>query len=206
METVETRLNTVKWSELELAAVIAGAVLVTEFLPDHKIWKKHYVSNPEWFRDGRHGAPFMIRWAGGIKAVSALYLSTYTTNPWVKLILMGIAFQGTLQQVRVLTWDAKKNQQRFNTIGDATQLDAQLKNLAEKYRTQGPEYIEGFRELGDRYTTQVAGTEIQADRYSTQVAGAEDMIYDEDEVFATRPQHHTRGAYSFQDFTDTAAA
>jgi hypothetical protein len=182
----EKVLKSAAWTEVEVGAVVLGGILGTKFLDDKKIWKEKFESNPEWFDGPREGAPFMIKWSGALKAGGAVVASTYFENPWIKLILIGIAVQGTIQQLRVLTYDKEKGDYRIKKVGakTATEIDAELAAQAKKYREmmQGPDYLNGpeyvgAEDLGDRYKSQVAGGDDLGDRYKSQVAG----IFDEDD-------------------------
>jgi len=194
----ETRIKSVVWTEAEVATVIAGAVIGGQFVDDRKIWKEKFQQHPEWFEGPRANAPFMIKWSGALKAGAALYACSYVTNPWLKLFLMGIAFQGTLQQARIITWDKHQNVDRIHKIGDssAAALDDKLRSMAEQYRaTHGPEYINlPDPEQSRRYETSVALPDPQqSERYTTAVAG----VFDEDD-FSPR-------SFSFKDSDPTAA-
>ena len=136
-----THLKSSAWTGAEVGAVIVGGIAATELLDHRKIFKEAFAKNPGWFVDGAEGADFMIRHWGGIKFAGAALASTYVSNPWLKLALMGVMVQGGLQELRVLTWDKNKHSHRFQQLGagEAAEVDAELKKLAEKYRTQGPD-------------------------------------------------------------------
>jgi hypothetical protein len=195
--TFEQRLKAVAWTEIEVGSVVLGAIASQQFFSDEKIFKKDFDEHPEWFMDGREGSPFLIKWAGGLKAGAALLTMTYVTNPWLRLVLMGVAFQGSLQQARVLTWNYNaekegKNPDRIKKIGDAaSDLDAKLKAAADKYRTMGteylngPEYLSGSPDdpLATRYESSVSGSpdDPLATRYESSVSGG--MTKREEELF-----------------------
>lgn len=186
-------LKSALWTEAEVGAALVGAVGATMMLDAKKIFANDYAINPQWFTGNRMGAPFKIKYFGAIKAGGAVMASTYIQNPWLKLVLMGIALQGTLEQARVLAFDQNTSTSKLPMIGDSgqQQLDAELKKLAEGYRkgTNGPEYV---GDAGNRYESQVAGSEEMGDagnRYESQVAG----VYDED--------HNMGFSFSAQDAT-----
>jgi hypothetical protein len=133
----EQHLKSAAWTGAEVGAVIAGGIAATKFLDHTKVFKEDFAANPGWFIDGREGAKFMIKHWGAIKAGGALLASTYVTNPWLKLFLMGVAVQGGLEELRMLTWDKNKQVYRFDQLGagDVKQLDTELKALADQYRT-----------------------------------------------------------------------
>ena len=185
--TIEQRLKSVAWTEAEVGVVIAGAVIGGQFMDDRKLFKKKFAEHPEWFEADRHEAPFMIKWSGAIKAGGALFATTYVKNPWVKLFLMGVAFQGTLQQARILTWDKEKNHHRIDRVGagNMKDLDAKLRAAAEQYRMKGPEYVNGPDYVsgippGERYESSVAfNPDVPlSERYQGSVAG----VYDETDL------------------------
>jgi hypothetical protein len=190
-ETLTARLKDTAWGGLEVGALIAGAVVTTKFLDEHKVFKDEFTAHPEWFDGNRDGAPFKIKYFPGMVAGGALFASTYIRNPWVKLALMGVAFAGGVKQLRILTWDKDKSKFRFERIGAEGQ-DAELKALAEEYRAKmngpeyvsRPEYVEGQNNFGDRYESAIAaygGVKPEttfADRYESAIAKG---LYDEDE-------------------------
>jgi hypothetical protein len=163
------------WTECEVIAVVGGAVLANQLFTDERIFAGHFKENPEWFKDDRAGAPPYIKFAPAIKAGIAVTASTYVDNPWLKLGLMGVAFQETLRQGRILTF--KDGKSKIHKVGDAnqTELDAQMKQLAEQTRTATPEFL---GDAGTMYETNVATPEYLGDagnQYETNVAGNEFM-------------------------------
>ncbi len=177
----KARVKSAMWTEAEAVAVVGGGILATKLLDDRKIFAKEFAMNPLMFEGARNMAPFKIKWSGAIKAVGACFAATYVTNPWLKLALIGVAVQGTLQQARIMTFDQNKMQYRLQMIGDPqTELDQKLKALAEsqRQRLNGPEYV---GEAATRYESAVAGP--QATRYESAVAGPEYIgegdVYDE---------------------------
>lgn len=187
-------LKSIAWTEAEVGTMVAGAVLTSQFLDDTKIFKDQYAKNPQWFNGARDDAPFYIKWSGALKAGGALYATTFVKNPWVKLLLMGVAFAGTTQQVRVLTYNKTKSDYRLNAIGqgNTSQLDEELRQLADQYRdtrgqnyVNGPKYINGSVPLSERYNSSVAAKEDDlGDRYRSSVAKARIRVYDEDDDFS----------------------
>lgn len=173
-----THFKKAAWTEAEVGVIMAGGVLTARFLDDTKIFKDQFAKNPAWFQGSREGAPFYIKWSGGIKALGALTAATYVKNPWIKLLLMGVALHGTLQQVRVITYDKTKGSFRVDQIGyrNQSELDTELRRLAEQHRgMNGPVYIQAPEQaepLSQRYDTAVA---YAGNRYESAVAG----VYDE---------------------------
>jgi hypothetical protein len=188
----EKRLKDIAWTGMEITVIIAGASISQKFLNDEKLFKKKYESNPEWFEGKRDGAPFLVKWSGGIKAGVALLALQHVKNPWLKLGFMGVAFQGILQQARVLTWKEDHELQKIGAHeGESIhELDTKLRNMAHQHRIEmgGTEYINGENFVGaygNDYSTQVAGlvdemgnpvSNEYGSRYKTQVAGT---IFDE---------------------------
>lgn len=180
-----THLKSAAWTGAEVGAVIVGGIAATEILDHRKIFKDVLAKNPGWVVGGREGADFMIRHWGAIKAGGACLAATYVQNPWLKLFLMGIAVQGGLEELRVLTWDKNKQDYRYSmqgvdytgAAGDAAALDAELKKLSEQYRIHGVDYTGASEDIpqADRYNSAVAGNDIpQAERYNSAVAGMDD--------------------------------
>ena len=176
MADFSVHLKSAAWTGIEVGAAVGGAIAAQTMLDTKKVFAKEYMANPQWFDGPRPGAPFKIKHFGAIKAAGAGIASTYTTNPWVKLFLMGFVFQGIVEEVRMLSWDPQKADYRFDKIGaaDTAKLDEELKTLAENYRTNGPEYTYGRADepLGDRFSSAVAGRsdEPLGDRYISSVA------------------------------------
>ena len=193
----EKTLKDIAWTEAEVIAVGAGMIVSSKFLNDKKLFKKHYDQNPDFFEGSRHGAPFMIKWSGAIKAGGAIFASTHIKNPWAKLFLLGVALQGTVQQAKVLTFDEKTGKSRIGAGEGSTdsealkKLDDALKGYAMDFREQinGTQYINGTVDnYTERYTSQVAGTQFingtvdnYTERYTSQVAGSPE-VYDEDSI------------------------
>lgn len=190
----EKHLKNIGWTGAEIAVTVGGGIVATKFLDDRKLFKEKFASNPSWFEGSREGAPFMIKWSGGLKAAGSIFAASYVKNPWFKLVLFGIAYQGLVQQARVLTWDKTKNESRVGASSEDAKLDAELRALAEKHRTSGaeetsghesaiasemdgPEYLGATHDLGDRYQSAVAYAEL-GDRYQSSVAG----VWDEDKA------------------------
>ena len=151
------QLKNIAKTELEVVALVAGAVASNQFLADEKIFKEKFATNPTWFTGSREGAPFYIKHSGILKAAVAVYGSTFVKNNWLKLLLFGVAFQGTLQEVRVLTFDKTNNTDRFKAIGNAKELDDKLRALAEKARMSG---------LGEYQDTSVAAANAGGWKYA----------------------------------------
>lgn len=178
MADFTTHLKKAMWTEAEVGVMLAGSIAAVKFLDDKKIFKDQFAKNPAWFTGSREGAPFYIKWSGGLKAVAALTAASYVKNPWIRLALMGVAFHGSLQQLRVLTYDKEKQKDRIDQIGQSqksqAELDAELKRLASEYRENlaAPDYV--GQPLTDRYQSAVAGL---TDRYKSAVAGND--VFDE---------------------------
>lgn len=194
---IEKRLKDIAWTGGEIAVVIGGASVAQRFLNDEKIFKKHFSEHPEWFQGRRTGAPWYVKFSGGIKAAGALWGLQLVDNPWIKLGLMGFAFQGMLQQGRVLTHkEGEKGGLRKIGASDHEALkkvDDYLRSQARLYQREinAPEYLGENHpsEVGafnNNYSSQVAGVFDEmgmpvgapgdyGDRYKSQVAG----IFDE---------------------------
>lgn len=175
MATFSQHAKSAIWTEAEVVTVAAGAIISQMMLDERKIFGNEFAKHPEWFAGPRVTAPIKIKFFGGIKAAGATLASTYVTNPWIKLALMGVALQGTIEQLRVMTWKPDGTNQ-FPMIGNARsqQLDEELRRLAESHRMNGPQYNmsepEYIGDAGDKYRSAVAGLQL-SDRYDTQVAG-----------------------------------
>ena len=173
--STEVKLKKIAWTELEVGAIVAGAVWSNQMFDERKFFKKDFEEHPAWFMGDRADAPWYIKWSGALKALGAVAAATfYVTNAWIKLLLYGVAFQGTLQQVRIWTWNKDTNAAMFDSIGQssgsAKSLDAKLRDIAERYRaTNGPQYLGA---VVDQYSTAVSGAgEPLSQRYDTSVSG-----------------------------------
>jgi len=155
-------LKPLLWTELEVSAIVAGAVAANQLADETKIFKKDFEQHPDWFKADRKDAPWHIKFFPGMKALAAVYVATnMVKNPWIKLLLYGVAFQGTLQQVRIFTWDAEKGEGMVKEIGQAStaaELDRKLREIAEGDRMSGPE--EDQPNIVNQYSTGVAGPQI----------------------------------------------
>lgn len=198
-ETFTSHMKDAAWGGLEVGAAIGGAVLANKFLfNEEKIFKDKWATNPEWFQGGRMDAPWNVRYYPGLVAGGALLASTYINNPWIKMMLFGVAVAGGFKQLRILTWDKKRGDFKIKEIGDsASRADAELKKMAEQYRraneeeVKGPEYGLEKEEVrgpeysgypGDRYESSIALSSILGDRYDSSVAGeVKKMIFSDDD-------------------------
>lgn len=204
MADLKAHLKQAAWTELEVAAMVGGSIIATKMIDERKIFKDAFQKNPQWFDMNRHGAPMHIRWFPGITAGAAVLASTYVKNPWLKFALFGVALRGSLEQIRILTFDKEKQIYRLPQIGagaqSEAQLDAELRQIAEENRVYGPEFTNGpeytgAREYGNRYMTSVAAREY-GNRFMTNVAGA----YDPDDDGMSGPfrqQDQTAVAFSY---------
>lgn len=189
---VEKMLKDVLWTEAEVGAMVVGAVASTKLLDERKIFKDDFAQHPEWFAGPRTNAPWYIKYAGGGKAIAAVFASHQIKEPWLKLLLYGVAIQGTIQEGRRITWNADANDYRYAGIQGGSKtatLDAKLKEMAQNYSATGTPRFVGGSQYGDRFKTNVAGKKgtgtpqfvggsQYGNRFKTMVAGKNNKIFD----------------------------
>ncbi len=114
--------------------------------------------------------PNIVKYQGGIKAaaaISGLYLLRKKKLPnIVKLMMLGVAIQGTVQQVVALS-NGKVTQ-----IGDA-KLDEEMKKMAEEIR-QG---MHGTQNPTQQFIPSVAGSQNPTEQFIPSVAGADMQMF-----------------------------
>lgn len=102
--------------------VMGGSMLLSQkFLSFDVIFKNQIAADPtykdKWF----------IKHQGAIKFAAGVLGAIYIPNPWLKLVAVGVAINGLVQEVRVLTM--KDGEYTFDAIGN---LDKKLLNLANR--------------------------------------------------------------------------
>lgn len=144
MPNFTDRIKTAAYTELEVGALVLGAGAGAKFLSREKILPN---SKPD---------SFVYKNFNLIKAGGAAVAATYITNPWIKLIVMGIALQGTVSFLRERWVDKATGEPMYPAIQAATEdlttLDNKLKQAAENYHINAtPEHsaVVGERLGGD---------------------------------------------------------
>lgn len=116
----------------EVAVVGGSMLLTTKFLDFETLFKDQIAKDPtykdKWF----------IKHQGAIKLVAGATAAAYVKNPWLKLLFIGVAANGFIQEVRVLT--AKDDGTNFfNQIGNS-EMDQKLLAAANDNRN-GTTYV-----------------------------------------------------------------
>lgn len=138
MGKFEDTLKKGAWTAAEVAVVTGGAIIATHFTPATKIFEKQVTADPTYIQQ-----PLYKYW-GGIKALAACGISTMVDNPWLKMGLIGVAVQGTIEQAMVLS-----DKVQMIGAGDNKSLNEKLKQLAETHRNSM---------MGNTTQSAVAGT------------------------------------------------
>lgn len=139
-------------------AVVGGSMLATTKFLDFEILFKNQIEKDPTFKD-----KWYIKHQGAIKLVAGAAAAAYIKNPWLKLVAIGVAANGFIQEVRVLT-QKEDGTNFFNQIGN--NMDQRLLELANS--TGKP--------LSQQYQTYVSKPLSQRDQ--TYVAKPVDlMIY-----------------------------
>jgi hypothetical protein len=106
----------------EVSVVGGSMLLTTKFLDFETLFKNQIAKDPtykdKWF----------IKHQGAIKLVAGATAAAYVKNPWLKLLFIGVAANGFIQEVRVLTTKADGTN-FFNQIGN-TEMDQRLRAAA----------------------------------------------------------------------------
>jgi len=150
-------MNTSKFSSIakhagmtvaEVAVVGGSMLLTTKFLDFETLFKNQIAKDPtykdKWF----------IKHQGAIKLVAGATAAAYVKNPWLKLLFIGVAANGFIQEARVLT--AKDDGTNFfNQIGNS-EMDRALRAAATgKPLSQRDQTFVGERPLSREWMTQV---------------------------------------------------
>lgn len=112
-------------------AVVGGSMLLTKkFLDFETLFKNQIAADPK-YKD-----KFWMKHEGGIKLVAGALAASYVKNPWLKMVLIGVAVGGFIQEVRVLTTKADGSS-FFDQIGQPkmgadNSLDQMMKEAADR--------------------------------------------------------------------------
>lgn len=112
----------------EIGVLGGSMILSKKFLDFNQLFKNKIAADPT-FAD-----KWYIKHQGAIKVGIGLIGATFIKNPWVKLIFIGIALEGFITEVRVLTTDAAGNA-FFDKIGktmERPKIDDELLRKAEE--------------------------------------------------------------------------
>jgi len=109
-------------------AVLGGSMILSKkFVDFNTLFKNKIAADPK-FADN-----WYIVHQGGIKFIGGVAAAAYIRNPWVRMIAIGIAIEGIITEVRVLTTD-KTGAAFFDKIGQDNQslIDQDLIEAAKK--------------------------------------------------------------------------
>jgi len=157
------------WPTLMEVAVIGGGEILTQnFLNRDKFFAGQIVANPRFV-----DTVWYQHW-GGIQAAGFAFVSTYMENPWLKLLLIGAAISGGIQEFRQLTADPGPVY-KYPPIGNRAQeleeANKKLKELAQTTHKKAGTYniVRTGGSITNTYGTAVAGSITNT--YGTAVAG-----------------------------------
>ena len=145
---------------INILAITAGTLVTAKFLN---------------FEDLMPAAPkdaFYIKHQGGIKAVGAfVILSMFPKIPtWGKMLIMGVAIEGAIREVRVLTGGEEKTM--FSKIGaDETATDEAIDEAANVITQQYAPAVAGgeaYENMQDNSQSAVAGMGADGKLYFSQ--------------------------------------
>ena len=132
-------------------AVVGGSMLMTtKFLDFETLFKDKIAADPT-FKDN-----FFIKHQGGVKFAAGCLLAASIKNPWVKLLGIGIAGAGFIQEARVLTQSADGSN-FFKQIGNSA-MDRKLLAAAQMngpLSTRDQTFVAGEKPLSERNQTYV---------------------------------------------------
>ena len=136
----------------EVAVVGGSMLLTTKFLDFEILFKNQIEADPEYANK------WFIKHQGAIKLVAGAAAAVYVTNPWLKLLFIGVAANGFIQETRVLT--AKEDGTNFfNQIGNTNEeLDRKLLMAAQSVSRPLSQRDQTFvaKPLSERNQTYVA--------------------------------------------------
>ena len=164
-------MNTVKFETIARrgsmtvaeVAVVGGSMLFTTKFLDFETLFKNQIEKDPTYKDR-----WFIRHQGAIKLVAGATAAAYVKNPWLKLLFIGVAANGFIQQTRVLTTQ-KDGTNFFNQIGNRNLSEMDNKLLAAaKNATKGTESPTFVASKGTESPTYVAGVDLM-DRTMTSV-------------------------------------
>jgi len=145
--------------------VITGGIIVTKkFLDFKNLFKNQIAANPDYANK------FHIKHQGIIKVAAGTIGASMVKNPWIKLALIGMAVEGAITEIRVLTTNKETGASFFDQIGAGeSQMDLEMLEAAKMIKGNEEEGMEGVgADYGDRYATMVSGNDY-GDRYATSV-------------------------------------
>jgi hypothetical protein len=116
----EAVLKSSAMTAAEIGVFGGSAILANEFAKADKIFKDSNDAEKPW-----------VKYFGGIKFVGGCVAANYIANPWAKLVCMGVAFQGGLEQYNAMQTDPDKKKMIGAGDGD---LNSKLEDLAKKYQ------------------------------------------------------------------------
>lgn len=143
----------------EIGTLAGGMILTKKFLDFNTLFKKQIEADPafadKWFIKGQ----------GWIRFGVGLIAASYVKNPWVKLLMFGVALEGAITGIRQVSGGF------FEPIGRTGQkqlppADDELLRLAQQYDNsmQGTDTV-------FQYGSSVSGNQNPVNEYSSSVSG-----------------------------------
>lgn len=120
----------------EVGVVGGSMILTSKFLDFNVLFKNQIAADPNYANK------FHIKHQGAIKLVVGALAAAHIKNPWLKLLAIGVAVEGFIREVRVLTTDSAGTA-FFDKIGNSNsqqnaEADARLLEIAKKMEMSGP--------------------------------------------------------------------
>lgn len=168
----------------EIGTLAGGMILTKKFLDFNTLFRKQIEADPafaeKWFIKGQ----------GWIRFGVGLIAASYVKNPWIKLIMFGVALEGAITGVRQLSGGF------FEPIGRTGQktlppADDELLKLARQYDNS----MQGVNPALE-YSSSVSGAN-PVDEYSSTVSGTNPGTVD-----LTESIMDTTGAIGWGEFAD----
>ena len=103
--------------------VLGGSMILTKKFLDFEVLFKNAIAKDPAYKD-----KWYIKHQGGVKFGAGLIAASFISNPWLKMIALGVALEGFISEVRTVTTD-KEGVAFFDKIGAAS-TDAELEQLA----------------------------------------------------------------------------
>jgi len=136
----------------EIGVMGASIILTKKFLDARILFKNAIEKDPtiadKWY----------IKHQGAIKIVGGAIGASMIKNPWLKMVMIGVALEGFITEAVVLSTNKSTGVSFFDKIGASDeQIDAEM-----------IEATKGIGGYGDRFDSTVAG---YGDRFDSTVAG-----------------------------------
>lgn len=138
----------------EVALLSGSMILSAKFLSFKELFKDKIAADP------KYADKWYIKHEGAIKFLIGVGASVYISNPWLRMIAIGVAITGFIEEARAFAQGEGPNV--IPQIGKSS-IDQQLDELARRYNQSTSGVI-------SQYSATVAGASL-IDQYQGTVAG-----------------------------------